>query len=307
MPAEITVCSLSDGNTKQLINMLESLCKQRAKNHIRKVLIAVGELTKELVNIQTQYQVDFDICVVDMSDRPAIKRFSDIVELSPTDLVFAVNSDYVVEYDCLEKLLNRKDELPNPEDVVFGQIVWPKLHKVTPIQKYVMSNEGGQQHAYGRITDPDKMHWGLICGPTLWHRDFYLKHRLTGEYFYYADVEMNWKLHNDGMRGHYVQDAVVYHDHFLNVRQYVNRQIRVGCDAAKVAKKHHGTNNYFDTLNSLNSFPYVDKHYLKFMMNQCERINTRDEYNAKEFGLLLFQAQVYGVQCTVGTNDYLQF
>ena len=160
---------------------------------------------------------------------------------STADLIVFLDDDCVVTPGCLDILLGvHRNSPPNEVLAVMGQAVWDPATRVSPLMEVAMR---GAQFDYDSITDPEQVPFsrfytacasiGRRTFDDLGGFDTTLPAFAAGE-----DTEFAYRLAKRGGRLVYRADAVVLHDHPLELRSFLERQRRAGRAAVEVVARH---------------------------------------------------------------------
>lgn len=136
---------------------------------------------------------------------------------------------------------------PQPARVaVMGHVAWsPDLPRVSPFMELVVR---GAQFNYGAITDPDRVPFTCFytANCSLWRANL-----AQAGWFdaslppFMEDTEFAYRLVQSGVRILYRPDAVVHHEHEVELEPYLERQRKAGRAAVEVARRHP---ELFDTV-----------------------------------------------------------
>ena len=163
------------------------------------------------------------------------------IRAARADLVLITGDDMVPGPAFLETHLKFHERHPDARDAALGFIDWSPELTVTPFMRYIVAPEGGQQFAFARLGDGLATHHYfytsnvslkralLAAQPTLFDTDF--------TYPAYDDTELGYRLMRDGMRLHYVPQAVTYHHHEMTVTGFAHRQRMAGRMGVVFARK----------------------------------------------------------------------
>ncbi len=163
------------------------------------------------------------------------------IRAARADVVLITGDDMVPGPAFLETHLKFHQRHPDGHDAALGFVDWSPELTVTPFMRYVVAPEGGQQYEFFRLGDGLAGHHFfytsnvslkrtlLAAQPTLFDTDF--------TYPAYDDTELGYRLMRDGMRLHYVPQAVTYHHHEMTIAGFAQRQHMAGRMAVVFARK----------------------------------------------------------------------
>ncbi|MAG36031.1 MAG: hypothetical protein CL878_07295 [Dehalococcoidia bacterium] len=119
-----------------------------------------------------------------------------------------------------------------------GQVIWHPSLTVTPFMELVTR---GAQFNFRAIADPDDAPFSCFytANASVMRADVESAGLFDGELPpYYEDTELAYRLRQGGVRFHYRPQAVVSHDHPLELASYLQRQRRAGRAAVQVLARH---------------------------------------------------------------------
>jgi len=161
------------------------------------------------------------------------------IEAAQGEFLYFTNDDMLPEIDLLEKHLTAH-ELYAGQRAILGYVKWAADLEVTPLMHYV-TEVGGGQFSYFRIQDPLNVpgRYFYTCNISL-HRDWLTRERFATEMVYpiLEDVELGYRLEQKGLKLVFVREAVVYHEHQLEMEGFLSRQYKAGCIAVWLAKRY---------------------------------------------------------------------
>ena len=130
------------------------------------------------------------------------------------------------------------DGSPAADVVVLGHVAWDPAVRVTPFMELVVR---GAQFNYGAIADPERVPFTCFYTANCSLRRETLA---RAGWFdatlppYMEDTEFAYRLMRSGAHIVYRPAALVYHEHAVELRPYLERQRRAGRAAVEVAKRH---------------------------------------------------------------------
>lgn len=126
---------------------------------------------------------------------------------------------------------------PGEQRAVLGHIALSPGARVTPFMDMVMR---GAQFNFVGITDPD--HVPFTCfyfaNCSVWKEDLERAGWFNPSLRLLEDAELAYRLHKTGTRLTYRPDARVYHDHHLELSDYINTARTAGRLSVEVAELH---------------------------------------------------------------------
>ncbi len=171
------------------------------------------------------------------------------------DIVLLTGDDMVPPPDFLHGHAEFHHRHPDYQDALLGGIEWFPEIEITPLMRYVVSPEGGQQFSLHLARD------GRADFSTFYTCNVSVKRRLLTtqnpifdpafRYPAYDDVELGYRLQKAGMRLHYRPQVVAYHNHPLTIDDFARKMRQAGCMAVVLARKHPELETSFLRLNAL--------------------------------------------------------
>ncbi len=171
------------------------------------------------------------------------------------DIVLLTGDDMVPAPDFLQGHAEFHRRHPDYQDALLGGIEWFPEIEITPLMRYVVSPEGGQQFSLHLARD------GRADFRTFYTCNVSVKRRLLAtqnpvfdpafRYPAYDDVELGYRLQKAGMRLHYRPQVVAYHNHPLTIDDFARKMRQAGCMAVVLAQKHPELETSFLRLNDL--------------------------------------------------------
>lgn len=158
---------------------------------------------------------------------------------STADLLCFIDDDCVLTPGCLSTLVSvHRDAARGERLVVMGQAVWNPEHRVNPLMEVAVR---GAQFDYDSIVDPEQVlftRFYTACAAI--ERNAFLQENGFDTTLppFYEDTEFAWRWVQGGGRIAYRADAVVLHDHHLELRPFLERQRRAGRAAVEVVARH---------------------------------------------------------------------
>lgn len=157
-------------------------------------------------------------------------------------IVVITGDDMIPEPSFLEAHATFHRKFPVETEAMLGFIDWSPEITVTPFMKFIVSPEGGQQFAYHLVKN-GKVDFRLFYTSNLSLKRPFLQRQATlfdPDFLYPAfdDVELGYRLANQGMQIHFNPLAVTKHHHEITPESFVERQRKAGQMAVLLAGKH---------------------------------------------------------------------
>ena len=121
---------------------------------------------------------------------------------------------------------------------VMGHVAWSPDVRVTPFMELVVR---GAQFNYGAIADPARVPFTSFytANCSLWREDMERAGWFDASLPpYMEDTEFAYRLTRSGTRIAYRSEAVVHHEHTVEIESYLERQRRAGRAAVEVVRRH---------------------------------------------------------------------
>ena len=121
---------------------------------------------------------------------------------------------------------------------VLGHVAWSPDVTVTPFMELVVR---GAQFNYGAIADPARVPFTnfYTANCSLWREDMERAGWFDASLPpYMEDTEFAYRLTRSGTRIEYRSEAVVHHEHTVEIETYLERQRRAGRAAVEVVRRH---------------------------------------------------------------------
>jgi len=159
--------------------------------------------------------------------------------LAEGELVLFLGDDIIPEADLIARHVARHRELGGPCAVV-GYTRWDQAGmEVTPLLEHV--NEQGQQFGYAHMVDGSDVPYTCFYTSNvslpraiLGHEPFDPQFRTYG----WEDVEVGYRLSRQGLRIVYCRGARAHHRHPMGLRDFFERQIKVGASITTLYDLH---------------------------------------------------------------------
>lgn len=155
-------------------------------------------------------------------------------------LLLFLGDDTEPSPQLLAQHLRSHREVEEERKVVIGYTPWAHSLKVTRFMKFV--GEQGWQFGFSLIGDPENVPFNFFYTSNIsLHRSFFLGSGGFDESFQeygWEDIELSWRLREQGMRLVFNREAVAYHDHPTTIRSFMRRQRQVGRSAWVFYRRH---------------------------------------------------------------------
>ncbi|MBZ5637275.1 MAG: glycosyltransferase [Acidobacteriia bacterium] len=153
--------------------------------------------------------------------------------------VLSTAQDILFHRDLLSRHLAWHEQFAGEDVAVLGYLPYPPNLTVTPFMSYLV--QGGFQFAYWMIKDPLNVPPAFLYAPNFSVRREVLAR--VGSFdpgFPYGcqDSDLGIRLAEQGVRIVYEARAIGYHNHPVELREYVRRQERVGAGLVRLEAKH---------------------------------------------------------------------
>lgn len=226
-----------------LIKVLQAYEQQDIRESFN--LIAVDDASSD----ETYFILDsyrskrFNLIVdrMDINRGPASARNRGI-QLAKSPLIVFVGDDIVPSTDFLRRHFERHKQYPESGIAILGKITWPKDMPVNTLMKHI-DGMGAEQFSYHYLVDGQEYDF----------RHFYtsnisIKRQLLNQvdswfdtdfqYAAFEDVELAYRLGQNGLRIVYDANILAYHYHYHNIWTFSTRQYHSGLMACLLVKKH---------------------------------------------------------------------
>jgi GT2 family glycosyltransferase len=157
-------------------------------------------------------------------------------------VVAFIGDDTIPAPDFLEKHLRRHNhENINDKLVVIGHTRWSEDFRVTPFMEYI--NEYGHQFGFSIMEDINDLPFNFFYTSNISLSRKFLQDQDVVfdedfDTYGWEDIELGYRLNNQGMRLCFESGAAAYHDHPTDVRSFCLRQFNVGRSSRSFLQKH---------------------------------------------------------------------
>jgi GT2 family glycosyltransferase/glycosyltransferase involved in cell wall biosynthesis len=161
------------------------------------------------------------------------------------ELLLFIGDDILADERLLEHHLLGHAQRPDPGDAILGHIAWPPWMESTAVMDYVCG-ASSLQFAYHYIPALPSLDYRFFYTSNIsLKRKFVVEAAEAGIQFdpsfrhaAFEDSELAYRLEPRGLRLSYVQEALVYHDHWMDLGGFLKREFNVGQMAAVFYRKH---------------------------------------------------------------------
>jgi GT2 family glycosyltransferase/radical SAM superfamily enzyme YgiQ (UPF0313 family)/tetratricopeptide (TPR) repeat protein len=206
------------------------------------VIVVDDGSVDDTVSMVGQFNPSFGLRVIAAEHAGANAARNLGVEAAQGRVVVITGDDMIPEPSFLEAHAAFHERHPSELDAMLGFIDWSPEISVTPFMKFIVSPEGGQQFSFHEVRD-GKADFRLFYTSNLSiKRDLLLKQPVLFDrdftYPAYDDVELGYRLSQQGLQLHYNAMAVTSHHHEITLAGFVQRQRKAGHMAVVLARKH---------------------------------------------------------------------
>lgn len=157
-------------------------------------------------------------------------------------LVAFIGDDIIPDFDFLKTHLRRHNhENINGKLVVIGHTKWSNDLKVTPFMEYI--HEYGHQFGFSIMNNINDLPFNFFYTSNIsLSREFLQDQDVvfdeSFETYGWEDIELGYRLKNQGMRLCFERKAVAFHEHPMDLKSFCTRQFNVGKSSRSFLKKH---------------------------------------------------------------------
>lgn len=155
------------------------------------------------------------------------------------DVVLFTDSDMLPTPTLLERHCDFHRRDPRPQAALLGFMDWAPSLAPSRFMRYIVGPTAWQ-FGYGALVDGGRAPWGCFYGGnTSAKRAFLAASGLHDESLARVeDIELGYRLARAGMELFYDAAAVNYHDHFVTVGAFAQRNHAVGRALVQIAERH---------------------------------------------------------------------
>lgn len=206
------------------------------------VLLVDDGSTDETVAMARRMKLPFPFRVLARSHGGANIARNEGIRAAQGRIVVITGDDMIPEPNFLEAHATFHEKHPAETEAMLGFIDWSPEITVTPFMKFIVSAEGGQQFSY-HLAKNGKADFRLFYTSNISLKRSFLQQQATlfdPDFLYPAfdDVELGYRLANQGMQIHFNPLAVTKHHHEITPESFVERQRKAGQMAVLLASKH---------------------------------------------------------------------
>lgn len=206
------------------------------------VLLVDDGSTDDTASMIRRMKLPFALRVVTRPHGGANAARNEGIRAAQGHVVVITGDDMIPEPGFLEAHATFHRKHPVESEAMLGFIDWSPEITVTPFMKFIVSPEGGQQFAYHLVKN-GKVDFRLFYTSNLSLKRSFLHRQTTlfdPDFLYPAfdDVELGYRLANQGMQIHFNPLAVTRHHHEITPESFVERQRKAGQMAVLLAGKH---------------------------------------------------------------------
>jgi len=222
-----------------LLRVLEALGRQTAPPEFEVVVVDDGSEDSTAERLRA-YRAPYPLrCFFQENSGPARARNRGVEE-SRGEIVLFLGDDTVPEAAFLDVHARAHAERRDHPVAVLGYTTWPRERQVSPFLHHI--NEYGLQFGYGLIEDRESVPFNFF-----YTSNISLPRRLLEEaglfdttfpHAAWEDIEIAYRLTNQGMKIVYRPEAIARHYHDITFASFRRRQERSGEAAAVFFEKH---------------------------------------------------------------------
>lgn len=206
------------------------------------VIVVDDGSSDNTVSMVRQFNPSFGLHVIAAKHAGANAARNLGIQAAQGNIVLITGDDMIPEPSFLEAHDTFHERHPSELDAMLGFIDWSPEIAVTPFMKFIVSPEGGQQFSFHEVRD-GKADFRLFYTSNLsLKRDLLFKQAVLFDpdftYPAYDDVELGYRLSEQGLQLHYNAMAVTSHHHEITLAGFVQRQRKAGHMAVVLARKH---------------------------------------------------------------------
>ena len=161
------------------------------------------------------------------------------IDAAEGEWIVFLGSDTLPSPEWLGAHLRRHRQADGRDVAVIGRTCWHPRQRSSRFLEFI--NEQGLQFGFDLITNPEDVPFNFFYSSNLsLHRSWLERHRFDARFpdAAWEDIELGYRLTREGLRVVYEPQAVVLHDHLMDVRRFLRRQQRVGRSAIIFRELH---------------------------------------------------------------------
>lgn len=241
------------------------------------------------------------------------------IKNTTTDYVFITGDDIIPDTNLIWEHVKTHISDPSENRAVLGHIDWPPEMPMNPLM-YFLTEHSGTQFGFHLIQNPENTGFGFFYSSNISLKTTFLKNiKLFNPKFYYAayeDIELGYRLNNQGMKIKYNKNALGYHHHAMTYDSVCQRQHKCGQMAVVLVQLH-------PELTSLTGNFGLNYEKIKHeqLQNQIEELNGKlananfkeliqEKHSSLPDDLKNWLNEIFsfsfGLHFRMGTQDYLK-
>ncbi len=241
------------------------------------------------------------------------------IKNATTDYVLLTGDDIIPDKNMIWE--HCKTHLSDPKEnvAVLGHIDWPPERPMSPLM-YYLTEHTGIQFGFNQIQDPENAGFGFFYTSNISLKTSFLQHKeLFNPKFVHAayeDIELGYRLQNQGMKIQYNKHALGYHDHVMTYDSVCTRQHKCGQMAVVLCQLHPELQGiagnidlaYNETQHRRLSQQIEELHVKLNRTNVKELIQQEHSSFSDAHKKNLFEifSLAFALHFRLGTQDYLQ-
>ena len=232
-------------------------------------------------------------------------------------IVLFTGDDMIPGPLLLESHLRFHQRYQDEYDAMLGFIDWSPEINITPLMRYIVSPEGGQQFAFHEVQEGKANFRHFYTSNISLKRSLLLRQsKLFDTDFIYPawdDIELGYRLQRQGLRLHYRSEAVTYHHHEITTEGFVQRQHKAGEMAVIFARKHPELDKELLGVEEILHLPnHLDENTFKGLLEVVRELEKPDtkklatlQVNGKSLDMMYAQTILYPFYSTLLRSAYI--
>jgi len=163
------------------------------------------------------------------------------IKNTTTDYVLITGDDIIPDTNLIWEHIKTHISDPRENRAVLGHIDWPPDMPMNPLM-YFLTEHTGTQFGFHLIQDPENTGFEFFYSSNISLKTTFLKNiELFNAKFYHAayeDIELGYRLDNQGMKIKYNKNALGYHHHTMTYDSVCQRQHKCGQMAVVLIQLH---------------------------------------------------------------------